>query len=150
MSKDWNEFKEYVRSRGVMAKELFVVHSEPIVDAEEMGALMGEHLAYQKKLEAEGKLFAAGPLGDEDGAVWSREGLIILCAESLEEARALAEGDPMHAQGKKRPAEYILSSPVLSCLRSLCALEAQVFQVLGDPIAYFAKNAGNLRGRAAC
>ena len=102
MSKDWNEFKDYVRSRGVMAKELFVVHSEPIVDAEEMGALMGEHLSYQKKLEAEGKLFAAGPLGDEDGAVWSREGLIILCAESLEEARALAEGDPMHAQGKKK------------------------------------------------
>ncbi|MGI9372277.1 MAG: YciI family protein [Hyphomicrobiales bacterium] len=102
MSKNWQEFKDYVRSRGVMAKELFVVHSTPIVDEEEMGALMGEHLAYQKKLEAAGKLFAAGPMGDEAGAVWSREGLIILSAENLEEARALAQGDPMHAQGKKK------------------------------------------------
>ena len=101
MSKDWREFVEYARGRGVLAKELFVVHSKPVVSAEAMAETLPDHLEYQKKLEAAGVLFAAGPLADEEGAVWSMEGLIILNAESLDAARVLAENDPMHKAGKK-------------------------------------------------
>ncbi|MGI9482117.1 MAG: YciI family protein [Hyphomicrobiales bacterium] len=101
MGKDWKEFVEYARGRGVLAKELFVVHSKPVVSADEIAETLPAHLDYQKKLEAEGVLFAAGPMADENGAVWSMEGLIILNAVSLEAARVLADNDPMHKEGKK-------------------------------------------------
>ena len=101
MAKNWREFVEYARGRGVLALELFVVHSRPVMNAEQIEETLGEHLDYQKKLEVEGHLFGAGPLADEQGAVWSMEGMIILRAENLDEARRLAENDPMHLTGKK-------------------------------------------------
>lgn len=101
MNVSWSDYKAHARSKGVMGRELFMVHSRPLVGAEELKAALPEHLAYQKKLEADGVLFAAGPLGDEDGAIWSMEGLIILRADSIAEARKIAAADPMHQQGKK-------------------------------------------------
>ena len=101
MTANWKEFVEYAGSRGVLAKELFVVHSRPVASAEEIRASLPDHLDYQKKLEGDGILFAAGPLADESGETWSMEGMIILRADTLEQARGFAEGDPMHASGKK-------------------------------------------------
>ena len=101
MSISWSDYKAHARSKGVMGRELFMVHSVPAAAAEEIEQALPEHLAYQKKLEADGILFAAGPLADEAGALWSMEGLIILRAGSLEEARQIAAADPMHASGKK-------------------------------------------------
>ncbi len=57
-----------------------------------------EHFAYLAKLEAEGKIFAAGPLLLDDGGKDGRS-LITLKADSLEEARALAEADPYYKSG---------------------------------------------------
>ncbi len=101
MTTNWKEFVEYAGSRGVLAKELFVVHSRPVASAEEIRKSLPDHLDYQKKLEADGVLFAAGPLADESGETWSMEGMIILRADTLGQARGFAEGDPMHASGKK-------------------------------------------------
>ena len=101
MSVDWSEYKQRARAKGVMGRELFMIHSVPVAAAEVIEAGLADHLAYQKKLEAEGVLFAAGPLADETGAVWSMEGLIILRAVSLGDARNIARADPMHASGAK-------------------------------------------------
>lgn len=102
MNVTWSEYKKRARSKGVMGRELFMVHSVPAAPPEDIEQALPDHLAYQKKLEAAGVLFAAGPLADEAGAVWSMEGLIILRAQSLEEARQIAAEDPMHASGKKK------------------------------------------------
>ena len=61
-------------------------------------AVRDEHLAYQGQLEAEGRLFCAGPLLKEDGAM-TGIGLIIYKAASLDEARKIADGDPFHKSG---------------------------------------------------
>lgn len=95
----WEDYKARARAKGVLGRELFVVLSKPNASAAEIEQALGEHLAYQKRLESEGRLFAAGPLGDEAGEVWSMEGLVVLRASSLEEARALAAADPIHAGG---------------------------------------------------
>ena len=97
----WNGYKENARSKGVLGKELFMIHTKPVVRREQLLEILGDHLAYQEKLEAEGILFVAGPLADKEGAEWSGEGLIVYAAESLAKAREIAEADPMHSTGRR-------------------------------------------------
>lgn len=47
---------------------------------------IGEHFAFLQRRQSDGTLIAAGPLADADG-----EGMTVLSAGSLEEARRLAE-----------------------------------------------------------
>lgn len=98
---NWSEYTEIARDRGAFALQLFVVESRPNAAPEEMQAVLPDHLAYQKHMEADGRLVMAGPLSDEAGTEMSGGGLIIYRAGSLAEARALAEADPMHAKGKR-------------------------------------------------
>lgn len=97
----WNEYKETAKSRGALAFELFVVETTLATTPQDMQATLPAHLAYQKEQEAFGKLFLAGPLSDTSGENMSGGGLIIYRAASMEEARSLAENDPMHAEGKR-------------------------------------------------
>jgi uncharacterized protein YciI len=62
---------------------------------------MGPHLDYQKKLEAEGALFAAGPFSDDNQETWQGEGMVIVRAASREAAHAIASEDPMHKSGAR-------------------------------------------------
>ncbi|EFL87729.1 YciI family protein [Ahrensia sp. R2A130] len=48
-----------------------------------------------------GKLFLAGPLSDLTGEEMEGCGLIIYRASNMDEAKVLADGDPMHAEGKR-------------------------------------------------
>ena len=97
----WNDYQENARSKGVLARELFMIHTKPVVPREQLLEILGDHLAYQEKLESEGILFLAGPLADEEGAEWSGEGLIVYAVDSLAEAREIAEADPMHSAGRR-------------------------------------------------
>lgn len=97
----WNEYKETARSRGALAFELYVVESTPSSQPEEMQETLPRHLAYQKAMEVEGKLFLAGPLSDNTGEKLLGSGLIIYRAQSMEDAAALAENDPMHQEGRR-------------------------------------------------
>jgi uncharacterized protein len=54
----------------------------------------GEHVAFLRRRAGDGSLVAAGPLGDADG-----EGMTVLRAASLEEARRLAEEDDLAVAG---------------------------------------------------
>ena len=82
----------------MLGKTFFAILTEaaPGTTREQLGATLPAHLDHQVKLEREGTLFAAGPLDAEDG---SRRGLIVIRAESFEEARRIADTDPFHAQG---------------------------------------------------
>jgi len=55
-----------------------------------------DHLAYLEELNKQGKIFAKGPFLDGAG------GMVIYIADSLEEAKELAEKDPYVVQGVRR------------------------------------------------
>lgn len=96
---NWQDYGDHARSKGVLAKQLFMVRSQPAASLDQLAEHLGPHLAYQKKLEDEGTLVFAGPLSDPSGQEWSGEGLIIYRAGTIDEARRIADADPMHANG---------------------------------------------------
>lgn len=97
----WEDYKAEARSRGALALELYVVHSVPTGDGAAVKAALPDHLAYQAQMEARGALALAGPMSDETGDEMQGTGLIVYRAASLDEARALAEADPMHKAGAR-------------------------------------------------
>ncbi|MTH99087.1 YciI family protein [Roseibium sp. RKSG952] len=97
----WTEYKQVARARGALALELYVANSVPNGPDADIKGNLEAHLAYQAKLERDGKLAFAGPLSDLTGEDMQGEGLIIYRAASLEEAKALAEADPMHQSGAR-------------------------------------------------
>ncbi len=97
----WDEYTAEARSRGALAHELYMVLSTPADDSSKVRATLPAHLDYQAEQEARGKLFLAGPVSDETGDLMQGRGLIIYRATSLDEARALAEADPMHSSGAR-------------------------------------------------
>lgn len=98
----WSEYKEIARDRGALAMELYAVDSVPAAEPEEMQKHLPDHLAYQKKMEAAGKLVLAGPLSDPTGELMTGGGMIIYRASSLSEATTFAENDPMHIHGARK------------------------------------------------
>ena len=80
-----------------LGKELFVIHTIPEAPTDEIMAVLPEHLEYQFKLERDGIMFGAGPIFDDQGA--NQGGQIIYRATSFDEARKIADADPMHSKG---------------------------------------------------
>ena len=76
----------------------YAIMSEFTDKTGDRAAVLEEHLAYQVKLEEDGKLFAAGPLLREDGEM-AGIGLIIVKAGTLDEAKQIANQDPFHRSG---------------------------------------------------
>ncbi|MCB1436302.1 MAG: hypothetical protein KDJ46_03925 [Rhodobiaceae bacterium] len=97
----WSSYKEKARLRGALALEFFVVESMPNASPEEMQKFLADHLAYQKKIEAAGILFLAGPLSDASGEEMSGGGMMVYRANSMDQAHQIAREDPMHANGAR-------------------------------------------------
>jgi uncharacterized protein YciI len=70
-----------------------VILSKGAATADQIGAVLPQHLEYMIGLERKGVLFASGPLAANVGSPVG-DGLTILRAESAEEARAIASEDP--------------------------------------------------------
>jgi uncharacterized protein len=77
----------------MLGKKLFVVLWRANADAE-LGPGLREHLEYMIELERRGVLFASGPLLGKPG-----DGLSILRAATIEDARAIADRDPFVTKG---------------------------------------------------
>ena len=97
----WQEYKQQAQSRGALALELFVVQSTPAKSPDAVKAVLSEHLDYIASLESQGDLAFAGPMSDETGEEMQGMGMLVLRASSMEQARALADGDPMHKSGAR-------------------------------------------------
>lgn len=97
----WSDYKAEATARGALAHELYMVLSTPAGDPAQVKETLPAHLAYQAEQEAAGALFLAGPASDETGEMMEGTGLIIYRAASLEDARKIAEADPMHAAGAR-------------------------------------------------
>jgi hypothetical protein len=85
-------------SRGHLGKSLYIIFSTPVKPREEVLAQMSKHLERQIELERTGVMFGAGPLF-EPGSDLPVAGMIIVRANSFEEADAIAKADPMHSSG---------------------------------------------------
>ena len=95
------------RTEGFLLKDYYVVFAQPRtgspdkplphLDEAEHKRLFDEHIAHQLKLEEAGQLFAAGPLLDEQGKRIG--GLIVLRANSFDEARQIVASDPHRSSG---------------------------------------------------
>ena len=73
---------------------LFRVHGKPAegVSKEALHVPFNDHLRYHHQLAAEGKMFGAGRLGEN-------QGMFILICEDEAEARAIVEADPYQKTG---------------------------------------------------
>lgn len=89
------------QERNPLRMTLYVIETRGVPErASEAGEFMQSHLAHQDDLERRGIMFGAGSLreeGVEGGPPTS--GLIIIRADSFEQAREIADADPMHANG---------------------------------------------------
>jgi uncharacterized protein len=84
----------------MLRKQLWVIISERVVSPAEMSNHLKVHLEYQISLEKKGIMYGAGPasLPGESAPAF---GLIIIRAATWEEAKRIADSDPMHISGAR-------------------------------------------------
>ena len=82
----------------MLRRKFWVILTRGVKPLDEIRKYRDAHLAHQMKLEKAGILFAAGPLADPDGTL-KQFGLIIIRAETAEDAKRIADSDPMHVHG---------------------------------------------------
>ena len=88
---------EALRER-MLRKQLWVVITKRVAPPEEMKKHLKAHLEHQISLEKQGIMYGAGPAtvpGESEAAF----GLIIIRANNSDEARQIADRDPMHIAG---------------------------------------------------
>ena len=88
-------------SSQMLNKDLYVVFTIP---TNGMGPVMENieaHLKFQVSLEEKGIMFGAGPFWEDNESDWKGEGMVIIRANSLAEAKEIAASDPMHSSGAR-------------------------------------------------
>jgi uncharacterized protein YciI len=86
---------------GMLRKQLYAIYTKP---ANGLGPVMekiDEHLKFQISLEEQGIMFGAGPMWTDDETEWRGEGLVIIRAKNLADAKSIAAQDPMHSSGAR-------------------------------------------------
>ena len=86
---------------GMLQKQLYVVHTFPTGGLGPVMENIEPHLAFQVELEEKGIMFGAGPFWDNAEEIWEGEGMVIIRAGSLAEAKEIAASDPMHKSGAR-------------------------------------------------
>ena len=89
-------------TKNMLQLQLYVIHTTPTGG---MGPVMDNletHLAYQVQMEKQGCYVAAGPHWEDDEETWKGDGMIVVRAKNLAEARQIAENDPMHSSGARK------------------------------------------------
>lgn len=97
----WLDYKKEASGRGALALECYVVVSLPANGVTLVKQHLADHLAYQAQQEAVGNLMFAGPLSDLSGDQMEGAGMIIYQTQNLEQAKSIAEQDPMHKSGAR-------------------------------------------------
>lgn len=80
--------------------QLYVIVSRA-TDLKLVKANLADHRAYLASLEDEDVLFGAGPLWTHDEQSFEGDGLLVYRAESVDEAKAIANKDPLHTSGAR-------------------------------------------------
>ena len=85
----------------MLQKQLYVINTKPVNGLGPVMENIADHLDFQVRIEQDGIMFAAGPLWADDEETWNGEGMVIIRAKDLADARRIAESDPMHARGAR-------------------------------------------------
>ena len=85
----------------MLRKQLYVIFTKPVNGMEPIMANLKEHLDFQIDLEKRGIMFGAGPMWNDAEDAWEGEGMVVVRAASLAEAKAIAASDPMHKAGAR-------------------------------------------------
>ena len=93
----------------VLKKRLFVALSMAVAPPEDLLPFVAEHLAYMNHLESAGKLFASGPFVQE--GVLIGDGLTILQANTIEDAGALMQAEPLILRGLRQFGSAAMGTP---------------------------------------
>ena len=96
------ELFERTRNTGQFVKRAYIIRSE-LVSPRILDDVIAEHRNYLEELAANGKLLAAGPFipgGLE--SKYNGAGMIVVYADSEDEARRIGEDDPMHRKGVRK------------------------------------------------
>lgn len=86
---------------GMLRKQLYAVFTKPTNGLGPVMANIGPHLEFQVKLERDGIMFGAGPFWADNEEDWHGEGMVIIRASSLADAKRIAGEDPMHKSGAR-------------------------------------------------
>lgn len=86
---------------GMLRKQLYAVFTRPVNGLGPVMDMLDKHLKFQISLEERGIMFGAGPFWTDDEEEWRGEGLVIIRADNLDEAKAIAAADPMHLSGAR-------------------------------------------------
>ena len=87
--------------KGMLQKQLYVYFTTPVSGLGPVMENLEAHLTFQVELEKKGIMFGAGPHWSEDEKRWEGDGMVIIRAGSLAEAREIAASDPMHSSGAR-------------------------------------------------
>lgn len=95
---------EESRNLGYLAKLTYIITSNPVrpgPELEEIWRVLPQHIDYWEALAAEGKVFGGGPIWRTESPRdrWWGVGSIVVEANSEDEAKQMAEKDPMHLEG---------------------------------------------------
>ena len=80
-----------------LKKRLFVALTKAVAGPEDILVYVTEHAAYMNRMESEGNIFASGPFLQEGVPVG--DGLTILQTNTIEEARAIMQAEPLIKRG---------------------------------------------------
>lgn len=90
------------RVSGFLNMPLYVYETRVAGDPKLVVDNLMAHLDYQVMLQDQGIMFGAGPLQEEGAPPFPPvAGMIIVRAASFEDARAIADADPMHSSGAR-------------------------------------------------
>jgi uncharacterized protein YciI len=92
---------ERSKSRGYLGKKVYIVFTTPTNGLDPVIKNLSAHLEHQVAIERNGVLLAAGPHWGEDEHLWKGEGMFLIRAGSVAEAREIAAADPMHKSGAR-------------------------------------------------
>lgn len=85
----------------LLGLRLWLIETMP-VDRDIIAETMEDHIRYQLALEANGIMFAAGPILAEGATKPDGNGIVVIRAKDEATAREIADKDPMHASGGRR------------------------------------------------
>lgn len=88
-------------SAAMLQMQLYAIFTTPTGGIGPVLENLEPHLQFQVGLEAQGIMFAAGPLWNDEETEWRGEGIVVVRAESRDAAIAIAESDPMHKCGAR-------------------------------------------------
>ena len=88
-------------SSQMLNKDLYVVFTKPTNGSVPVMENIEKHLKFQVSLEQRGIMFGTGPFWEDNEIDWYGEGMVIIRANSLIEAKETATTDSMHKSGAR-------------------------------------------------